>query len=231
MKNILISLGTVAMATSLFACSSSSSSNNGTPSDSGVADHAVVDTGTGDTGPTAPPLPPALGAQIDRMGRPAITTALIHTFDTTAAKGPAKDAYNADTVPSHWSTYVPQMESNLAIYDGLDTVCGNQAGYGALGNPAYATLATVLAADTLWVNTTNLTCVQYLGVEFGALGISNTDCGGRTPTENVVDLTYNAVAGTLTPTTLPTVPGPVSNGILVASTNVGTTFPYLASPH
>ena len=41
---------------------------------------------------------PALGAQIDRAGRPAITTARIETFNgDSAAKDAARDAYNAAT--------------------------------------------------------------------------------------------------------------------------------------
>jgi hypothetical protein len=166
------------------------------------------------------------------MGRPAINTALDHTFDTNATtKGAAKDAYNADKAQSNWSTYVGQFEANLAIYDGLDTVCGNQAGFGALGNANYATLATVLSNDVLWVNTTSTTCQQYLGVEFAALGVSNTDCGGRTLAENVIDLTFNAVAGTLTPSGLPANPGPVTNGIKAPASAPSSTFPYLAVPH
>lgn len=203
-------------------------SDTGSSQDSGVA----ADTGSGSDGSTSPPAPPALGTQIDRMGRPAINTALDHVFDPNAAtKGAAKDAYNADSVPSHWSTYVPEFEANLAIYDGLDTTCGNQPGYGALGNPGYATLATVLSGDALWLNTANSTCQQYLGVELAVLGVTNTDCGGRTPSENVIDLTYNIVAGTVTPGTLPGNPGPVTNGITAPASPPSSTFPYLATPH
>lgn len=182
-----------------------------------------------EAGPTVPPAP-VLGAQIDRMGRPAINTALNHTFDPacTTASCPAKDAYNADNVITHWPSYVPQFEANLAVYDGLDGTCGNQAGFGASG---YATLATVLADDRLWVDTANTTCQQYLGVEFAALGVSNSDCGGRAPNENVIDLTFNAVAGTLNLAGLPSNPGPVTNGITAPASPASTTFPYLQPPH
>ena len=203
-----------------------------TPTDTGNGSETGSGQDSGEGGPVLP-TPPALGTQIDRMGRPAINTALNHTFDPacTSTSCPPKDAYNADSVPSHWTTYIPQFEQNLAIYDGLDTVCGNQAAFGALTNPAYTTLASVLAGDALWVNTGNSTCQQYLGVEFNVLGITNTDCGGRTPSENTIDLTYNAVAGTLTPNTLPGNPGPVTNGITSPASPPSTTFPYLAAPH
>ena len=251
MKNVLLALGALSLAGGLAACSSSSGDNSG-PTDSG-ADHTAADGsssggdssgGPADSGSGSSsggdasdsgsvPTPPTLGTQIDRMGRPAINTALNHTFDpNTTTKNTAKDAYNADKTQSGWgAAYTGQFKANLAIYDGLDTTCGNQAGYGALTNPDYTTLATVLSNDVLWVNTANSTCKQYLGVEFAALGVTNTDCGGRTPSENVIDLTFNAVAGTLTPGTLPDNPGPVSNGITAPASPPSATFPYLATPH
>ena len=73
------------------------------------------------------PAPPTLGAQIDRMGRPAINTLLNHGFDPTAAAGTAKDTYNADADPSNWVTaYTAEFTKNLGILDALDTgFCGN----------------------------------------------------------------------------------------------------------
>jgi hypothetical protein len=245
MKTLILALGSTSLL-ALAGCSSSSS-GGGTPgkdasTDQGTSAETSTDTGSGSEtgsgkdageGGSSNPTPPTLGTQIDRMGRPAINTALNHTFDPacTTTTCPAKDTYNSDNTPTHWATNVPQFEANLAIYDGLDTTCGNQAGFGALGNANYATLATVLAGDELWVNTAGTTCVQYLAVEFGALGITNTDCGGRTPNENTIDLTFNAVAGTLTPGTLPDNPGPVTNGIKAPSSPASSTFPYLSAPH
>jgi hypothetical protein len=180
----------------------------------------------GEAGPVYP-SPPALGTQIDRMGRPAINTALNHTFDPacTTTNCPPKDAYNADRAPSHWSSYVPEFQKNLAIYDGLDTTCGNQAAFATPAGSGYTTLATVLAADALWLDTVSGTCQEYLGVELAALGSANTDCGGRTLTENVVDVTYNALAGTLGTATN------VTNGITAPASAPSATFPYMAAPH
>jgi hypothetical protein len=245
MKKLILALGSAALAT-LTACGDdtvvpittdaspdhtvsfeASTEDSGDESDAGPVEEA------GEAGPTLP-APPALGTQIDRMGRPAINTALNHAFDPacTATSCPPKDQYNANSSVSSWtSSYVPQFEQNLAVYDGLDTECGNQTAYGALGNPGYGTLATVLAVDMLWLDTANSSCQQYLAVELGALGLSNSDCGGRTLTENTIDFTYNAVAGTLTPASLPSNPGPVTNGITGPSSPPSTTFPYLASPH
>jgi hypothetical protein len=186
-----------------------------------------VEAGNGD-GPVMPAPPPPLGAQIDRVGRPGINLALDHVFDTTASAGAAKNAYNADANPSHWSSYVPEIARNLAVYDALDGTCGNQLGYGAFGTPAYSALATMLAADALWVDTDAATCTQYLAVERTALGQAMADCGGWTPLEDAMYVTYNALAGTLS-AAMP--PGPLTNGITTPSSPPSDAFPYLAVPH
>jgi hypothetical protein len=148
------------------------------------------------SGSNFPPAP-ALGAQIDRMGRPAINTALNHAFDpdpTMASKGAAKDAYNQDTSIATWAaTYVPGRDNfayNLGLIDAvdgglncLDGACSSAVGSGGCGNQvlyngvltgggtaaadSYTTLAAILADDELYVDTTKGTCGLYLAVEFG----------------------------------------------------------------
>jgi hypothetical protein len=157
------------------------------------------------------------------MGRPAINTALTGTFDPNCTKAtcPAKDSYNANSSQATWTTdYGPGMAAYLGIYDSLDNTCGNQPGFTAAAG--YSTLAGVLSNDVLWLNTGSTTCQQYLGVEFAILGIANTDCGGRTLTENTLDVTYNVLAGTPQ--------GTATNGITAATKAPSTTFPYLAAP-
>jgi hypothetical protein len=87
------------------------------------------------------------------------------------------------------------MAGNLAILDGLDRNCGNQllAGSSPVAG-RYDALAGVLADDQLYVNTASGTCAQYLAVEANAVGIPNTDCGGRTPLEDSIDTTYSLLA-------------------------------------
>src|SRR5437870_10801429 len=153
---------------------------------------AAVLTGCGSDDSNPPP--PAVGAvQIDRMGRAGVNTALTNPFfrDTVASEESRhemiSDDYNAANNPSQW---VPQFSSliasNLAILDGLDRVCGNQI-QPPPGLPQvagrYKALADILADDQLYVNTASGTCNQYLAVEANAIGIANTDCGGRTPLE------------------------------------------------
>jgi Domain of unknown function (DUF4331) len=180
-------------------------------------------TSTPDGGGT--PAKPTLGAQIDRMGRPAVNTALDKTFTADATRDPAEDAYNADVAKSTWqATYTPVFAAQLAILDALDTVCGNQilAGPSAAAG-RYNTLAGALADDQLYVNSAASTCTQYLAVEANATGVVvNTDCGGRKPEYDVIETTYSALAvGALTG---------VDDGVVNDST-FKASFPYLADPN
>jgi len=178
-------------------------------------------------GSTGNPPPPALGPQIDRMGRAGVNTALTAPFELDDAKhGQVQDQYNAVSDPAQWTQFTSRIASNLAILDGLDTVCGNQL----LAGPApvagrYNTLAGILADDRLYVNTGSGTCQLYLAVEANAVGITNSDCGGRTPLENTIDETYSLLAaGALSG---------VTNGI--TRDNDGnaslTAFPFLSAPN
>jgi hypothetical protein len=180
------------------------------------------------------PVVPVLGKQIDRMGRPGINTALTNPF--ALPLGPlmnmtsdqTKDAYNQGTGandPTQWATtYAPEIAINLAIYDGLDGTCGNQVGFSAAMN--YTTLAGALADDELYVNTASTTCKQYLGVELAALSmVAPTDCGGRTPLENTIDVTYSALVTGMA--------SGVTNGITSSADGNAntTTFPFLGAPN
>jgi hypothetical protein len=226
-SHLLLTTLTAISAIGMFAISgcSSSGDDSSNPADSGTVDTGTTDTGTADTGPTTP-APPTLGTQIDRMGRPAINTALNHGFDADkTAAGAAKDAYNQDTGEATWpATYSAQFAANLAILDALDTNCGNQLGY-AQGK-GYG-LAPALADDELYVNTAGTTCSDYLAVEANALGVltsvTGIDCGGRRPNDDVIDETYSVLAtGGLTG---------VTDGVNAPATPATTTFPYLVAPH
>jgi hypothetical protein len=160
------------------------------------------------------------------MGRPAINTALNHSFDLDdTSKGAAKDEWNQNSDPKTWSKYVPEVEANLAILDSLDGTCGNQlfADMNKTDASRYATLAGVLADDRLWVNAAGATCTTYLGVEANATGaIPNQDCGGRKPSYEVLKLTYTILAAGMVSTA-------VTDGVTpVAAKTTVATFPFLA---
>lgn len=149
-----------------------------------------------DNGGGGQPPPPRLGTQVDRMGRAAINTALIAPFADADTRGALQDEYNAGADPSDWANaFAAEIAANLAIYDSLDTVCGNQllAGDSAAAG-RYDALAGVLADDRLYVNTDSGTCQTYLAVEANFLGIANDDCGGRTPLYDTVDVSYSVLA-------------------------------------
>lgn len=156
---------------------------------------------------------PKLGGQIDRMGRPAINTALNKTFTADATRDPAEDTYNATDNAKSVADFKTEFAANLAIYDSLvdegsdGNACGdnpltNRSATGtnttlATGAGRYALLAAVLADDQLYINSgAGGTCNQYLAAELVVMGVSSlsTDCGGRTPTMDVIKTTYSAVA-------------------------------------
>lgn len=194
---------------------------NGQDGDGGTAG----DGGDVDPQPRGAGKAPSLGLQIDRMGRPAINTALNATFEADAdVKDAAKDAYNA-AGPAAWSSFEGEMKKNLAILDSLDTNCGNQLLAGPGAN-RYATLASVLANDEIFVNTASGTCGVYLGLEgefVGALEAGDGGCGGRTPLDDVIDRSYSVLAaGILTGVDDTITKDNVTHDI--------TTFPWLAAP-
>jgi hypothetical protein len=198
-----------------------------------------------------------LGLQIDRMGRPAVNTALTDPFwddgvQTVAEHKMKQDRYNQASNPATWGNVELAtgrktgdiIKASLAVYDALDGTsngvmaadgCGTQLAFGATYKgtvyPDYTLLTTVLTDDKLYVNTASGTCATYLAVEANELGVTNTDCGGRTPNYNTIDITYSALA---TGTTACTDNCPVSSGV-VEDADQGANFtvdgfPFLGEP-
>lgn len=169
------------------------------------------------------------GVQLDRMGRAGVNTALIGTFNPDeASRGAIKDSYNLERDPADWGPlFASEISRNLGVYDALDANCGNQllAGDPPAAAGRYDMLGSVLADDRLYVNTASGTCAVYLAVEANATGlIPNDDCGGRTPLEDTIDVTYSALA-------IGAVSG-VTDGVAADrdSTHSTTEFPFLAPP-
>ncbi|MFN8392936.1 MAG: hypothetical protein U0136_21765 [Bdellovibrionota bacterium] len=159
--------------------------------------------GGGDDSDSGFPNPPRISStQIDRMGRAGVNTALTNPFFRESVPEEQEnhdavvDGYNAAADSSEWvDSFAPRIAANLAVLDGLDTVCGNQLLAGpAATEDRYQALSRILADDKLYVNTASGTCNQYLGVEANAVGVTNSDCGGRTPLEDTIDTTYSLLA-------------------------------------
>jgi hypothetical protein len=208
----LVSVMTCASA--LAGCGDDTSGTGGTGGTAG---------GGGTGGENAFPPPPALGAQIDRFGRPAINTALNNTFNADlVTKDAAKDNYN-HAKRADWSGFAGEFALNLGILDSLDANCGNQfLADPVLGPDRYAGLAGVLADDRLWVNLASDSCTTYLAVEANAtMALPNNDCGGRRPADDVIERSYSLLAaGLLTGVDDTILADPIKTGV--------ETFPYLA---
>src|SRR5437762_6477365 len=102
----------------------------------GDASEIIEDADIPTDAPTLP-KPPKLGAQIDRMGRPAISTALIALRDAAgAARTAQKDAYNHASDPATWksttvktgTTIARELAANLAVFDAFDKGLAGAAG-------------------------------------------------------------------------------------------------------
>ncbi|MFS8069311.1 MAG: DUF4331 family protein [Byssovorax sp.] len=197
----------------------------------GTGGEGTTTTSTGTGGGSNNPAAPALGAQIDRFGRPAINTALNHAFDKDAmAAGKAKDAYNQDGDSSKWTANAAEFAKNLGILDSLDTVCGNQLLAPQPPMPLdakrYEGLAGALANDRIVLDTSAATCTTYLAVEANAtMLLPNKDCGGRKLNYDVIDVSYTVLAtGVLTSIV-------AGDGVPADADTKGEVFPYLAAPH
>jgi len=168
--------------------------------------------------------PPRLKAQIDRAGRPAVSTATIKTFAAAPAQTDrARDGYNA-AIPVTWPNWEVDIAESLAILDALDGTCGNQLAADA-SDTRYATLAAVLADDQLYVRSTSGTCGTYLGLEaeiVGALDADQGGCGGRMLDEDVIERSYSVLAAGL-------LQG-VDDGIASDDRQTSASFPFLAAP-
>lgn len=180
---------------------------------------------TDDLAVVVAPLPPFLGAQIDRMGRPTVNTALTNPFGLTAGKttDQVKNEYNVANQQG-WIQYGPQpyISTNLAVFDALDGTCGNQGGplyTTPASTTSYNKLGAVLADDRLTVNTALGRCVAFLAVEQN----NNADCGGRSPTVDVIDPLYTFLSGSATN---------ISDNVAMDSdgTPSSSVFPFLRPP-
>lgn len=218
-------------------------------------DAKPIDTGNGGEAPNVPP-PPQLGAQIDRMGRPVINTALVALLTTSAADVTTmKDAYNQASNPATWKTTTlignttieAEFMKNLAILDVVDnglagsTGCGNQllyngmaAGGGAPTANSYKTLADILVDDQLYIDTGKVACTKYLNLEIDvATGgtVKHTDCGGRAPTNDVGDSSYSVLlAGLVGFSTDGKLTPLVTDKVALHADLVDTQFPFLGPP-
>jgi len=167
---------------------------------------------------------PAIGAPIDRIGRPLTGNALLGPLDPEDVSDRRKEAYNRAT-RADWPQFAKDIQRTLGLYDGFDGVCGNQwrADRNAQPSMRYRVLAETLADDRLWVNSASKTCTRFLAVEFAAAGSASADCGGRTPNDDAIDVYRSLlVDGTI---------DGVDDGVEHDDkTHSASEFPFLAAP-
>lgn len=233
--------------------------------------------GPADAGIDAPPdalvfpAAPTLGTVIDRMGKPAVNTALNAVVDVGAAKAAKKDAYNhAALDPTAWGatvldaagvdspypitasaqvlgprkTVLGEFKKYIGIFDALDQGsgipgsaagggggCGNGALYNNPAGSFYTVLATVLADDELYVDTAKLTCNTYLSVEVDVIAGAHSQCGGRTPSHDVIDSSYSLLAAGANGFMGTEFTPRVGDGVAKHTDVSDTAFPFLGPPH
>jgi hypothetical protein len=140
--------------------------------------------------------PPELGDRVDRAGRPAITAALISTFNPEG-QATVRDAYNRSGQLNR--DFLETMEQSLGVLDGLDGNCGNQllANMAAEGQPRYRPLAEVLLDDQVYVHSDRVGAPSvYLGLEAELVlgGNVSGGGGGRAPGDDVIARSYSVLA-------------------------------------
>jgi Domain of unknown function (DUF4331) len=220
---------TAALAWAVVACKDGGGAGG---HDGGAHDASSDGSGDGPTDAGAAPANEAGQGQVDRAGRPLVSVLLV--------PGVLQDDYNAaptfDTPLSR--TLEEALSSRLAVFD---TIALNDGGIDPVDWPIEGgmhPLAPVLAADALLVDTT-LPCVSadggfaasYLDIEREAFpdvfqsDAGHTTCGGRTPSDDVVDTTLALLI------TRNRDGGPqVSQGVAGPTKPATATFPYLAEP-
>jgi hypothetical protein len=129
--------------------------------------------------------------------------------------------------------------------------CGHQVEYngmlngGGLPNTmSYLTLATVLTDDELFLDTRRgasdlgelggTSGQNYLAVEFNALTsgtVYNASCGGRAPTNDVIDTSYSALAVGLNGFNGATFATGFGDGASAHTDVSNSVFPFLGAPH
>jgi hypothetical protein len=157
--------------------------------------------------------------RLDRIGRPEISNVTLAANDDDAD---LRDQYNSDSpfdVPAdHARTYRERVAKNLALFDRAD-------GHADWTDESRLALADLLVDDFLVVDLA-LPCDKpaYLEIERSLLAHrQHQTCGGRKPTDDVMDILFGLYAGGLDGK-------PISDGVDHPSRPVAGRFPYLSPP-
>jgi hypothetical protein len=207
--------------------------------------------GGSDAGGT--PMPPALGVQLDRMGRPGVGEFLIGTLGDAGAAD-RRTAYQQASDPTTWLTTTlatnvtvsSELQGNLALYDSIDTGqgvgtttlvgCTNAFDYTtpATGT-SYAALATLLADDQIYLDSAKTSCSQYLALEIEQVGhtVLHSTCGGRILSYDAIDTLLSLVMSGLSGLTFDSnaLLVPLDHSAATVHADITDTFPFLGPPN
>lgn len=157
--------------------------------------------------------------RLDRLGRPEITNVTLVAHDDEPV---LHDQYNADrpfeVAADHASLYRERIAKNLAFFDGVD-------GHTDWTDGGRLALTDLLVDDFLVVDLAR-PCDQpaYFEIERSLLtGRQHQTCGGRRPTDDIMDVLFGLYAGGLDGP-------PISDGVEHTSQTISDQFPYLAAP-
>ncbi len=231
MKNmkILLALGIVTLSCSALAVGCGSDDTNTSTPDSGKPD--VVIPGADGGGTDAPITETGAEAslplgQIDRMGRPAINTAL----NDKALKDPwnQADTYSFSPIGSGGAVFDTSFDQHLKLFNSLSPP-GNPAYKWTDGGAAEHPLVQPLKFDVIIVNPeAPFDAKGFLNIEdqvlnAGGAGSSETSSGGRWLNEDIVDKVFSYLvvrqfAG-------------VCDGVPKATKDSALVWPYMAAPN
>lgn len=185
---------------------STTTASTGATTPGGVSGPTTQSETTSDssTGEMVPP-PPALGDQVDRVGRPLVSTMFLDRFEGTVEPNhdDTVDAYNQDGNLASWADdHVEDLRGSLGVYDVLDNAEGTTTLYDISGNcdddlNCRAYLARLLSQDTLVIDLGGFDPPRYFAMEDDLDMADPTPAavGGRTLTDDVVDIHYQRFSG------------------------------------
>lgn len=157
--------------------------------------------------------------RLDRLGRPEITNVTLAAHDDEPV---LHEQYNSDrpfaVASDHASLYRERISKNLAFFDGAD-------GHTDWTDEGRLALTEILVDDFLVVDLA-LPCDQpaYFEIERSLLtGRQHQTCGGRRPTDDVMDVLFGLYAGGFDGP-------PITDGVEYPSQPISDQFPYLAAP-
>ena len=156
---------------------------------------------------------------LDRIGRPEVTNVSMVSHPGDAE---LRDRYNIDrpfmVQAGAASAYEARLMKNISFYDAIDNKQNWQ--------PADATAMAKLLADDFLVLDMDKVCKgdSFLEIERAMLlGNSDVSCGGRKPTDDIMDKLFTVYIGGLNGAR-------VTDGIDQPNKAISNNFPYLAEP-